>query len=255
MSRSLEGKTALVTGASRGLGRAMAEALAQEGALVALNYANNDAAARETLAAVEAMGGKAFLLKTELGSFESAEKVAAALDEELKSRTGDGGLDILINNAGGGPTADLDATTPEIFEKILSDNLRGPFYLTKVLKPRLRQNGRVIFVSSVGARKAMPPFVVYAVCKSGIETFTKVMAQELGPRGITVNCIMPGVIASDANANIRADPAQKKYFEDSTMLRRFGEPADMAGVALSLVSENMSYVTAQVIEVSGGLFF
>lgn len=255
MSKTLEGKTALVTGASRGIGRAIARDLAEQGALVALNYASNDAAARETLSSIEAKGGQAFLVRKMLGSFESAVELTADLDRELTVRTGSSELDILINNAGGGPVHDVDSTTPEIFESVLSDNLRGPFYVTKTLKPRLRDGGRVIFMSSVGARKALPQYVVYALAKSAVETFTRVMAQELGPRGITVNCIMPGVIASDANADIRADPASKKFFEDNTLLRRFGEPSDLSGVALSLVSPQMGYVTGQIIEVSGGLFF
>lgn len=254
MSKALEGKTALVTGASRGLGRAMAQDLANLGAVVGINYASNDDAARETLASIEAKNGQAFLIKTALGSFEAAQKVAATLIAELTKRTGGSGLDILINNAGGGPVADVDATTPEIFEKVLSDNLRGPFYLTKVLKPTLRQGGRVIFLSSVGARKALPQYVVYALCKSAVETFTVVMAKELGPRGITVNCIMPGLIASDANAEIRANPETKKYFEDNILLGRIGEPSDLSGVAMALVSPLMGFVTGQVIEVSGGLF-
>lgn len=248
-------KTALVTGASRGLGRAIAQHLADQGALVALNYASNDEAAQETLASIEAKGGRAFLVKTPLGSFEAAQELADAVIGELEARTGESGLDFLINNAGGGPLADTDATTPEIFEKILSDNMRGPFYLTKVLKSHIRDNGRVIFMSSLGARKgrATPQYVVYAMAKSGVETFTEIMAKELGPRGITVNCIMPGLITSDANADIRANEAMTNYLVDNTMLRRIGQPEDIAGVTMSLLSPSMSFVTAQVIEVSGGL--
>ena len=253
-SRFLQGKTALVTGASRGLGRAIAQDLAAAGALVAINYASNEKAARETLASIEAKGGKGFLIRAMLGSYESAKQLGAALDAELTERTGSTGLDILVNNAGGGPIHDVDSTTPEIFEKVLADNLSGPFYVTKVLKPRLRRGGRVIFMSSLGARKALPQFVVYAIAKSAVETFTVVMAKELGPRGITVNCIMPGLIATDSNADIRSDPAQMKYFEANILLGRIGEPSDLSGVAMALVSEQMRFVTGQVIEVSGGLF-
>ena len=253
IDKFLEGKTALVTGASRGLGRAIAERLAELGALVALNYASNDDAARETLAAIEAAGGKAFLVKGAQGSYEAAEKLLAAMDAGLTERTGSAGLDILINNAGGGPKADIEATTPEIFEKIFSDNLRGPFYVTKLLKPRMRSGGSIIYMSSLGARTALTDYVAYAMSKSAIETFTVVMAKEFGPENITVNCISPGLIASDSNADIRANDDVRTYLEQTTPLRRLGVPADSAGVVESLVSEKMSYVTGQIIEVSGGM--
>lgn len=254
MDKFLEGKTALITGGSRGLGRAVAEEYAALGALVAINYASNDGAARETLEAIEAKGGRAFLIKSPQGSYEAAEELTRALDKGLQDRTGTTGLDILVNNAGGGPIADIDATTPEIFEKILGDNMRGPFYVTKLLKPRLRDGGRVIFLSSLGARKALPQYVVYAMSKRGIETLTVVMAKELGPRNITVNCISPGIIASDANADIRADGEATATFAKTTALNRLGIPSDLSGVAVALASPQMGYVTGQLIEVSGGMW-
>lgn len=253
MDRIFEGKTVLVTGSSRGLGRAIALAFAELGALVAINYASNDTAAQETIAAVEAQGGKAFLLKCPLGSLEAAQELLSALDKELFERTGSTGLDILVNNAGGGQVADLDATTPEIFEKVISDNLRAPFYVTKLLKSRLREGGRVINVGSLGARTAVQDYIVYAMSKRALETFTVVLAKELGPQNITVNCINPGLIESDSNVHVRADDALRNHLLQSTPLRRFGVPSDFAGVAVSLASSNMSYVTGQVIEVSGGM--
>ena len=252
-NKFLEGKTALVTGASRGLGRAIAEDLASLGALVAINYASNDKAAQDTLEAIEAKGGKAFLVKVTQGSYEAAEQLVAKLDAELMARTGSTGLDILVNNAGGGPRADIEATTPEIFEKIVSDNMRGPFYITKLLKPRMRPGGRLIYMSSLGARTALADYVAYAMSKSAIETFTVVMAKEFGPANITVNCISPGLVASDANADIRANDEIRTYLEQTTPLRRLGVPSDISGVVVSLVSEKMSYVTGQIIEVSGGM--
>lgn len=254
MDRFLDGKTALVTGASRGLGRGIAQQLAALGALVAINYANNAKAADETLELVEHAGGRGFIVQGLLGSYESAERLAAALDIELKKRTGQTGIDILVNNAGGGQLAGIEQTTPAILEKTVADNLTGPFYVTKVLMPRLRQGGRVINMSSKGASGALPQYIVYAMCKSGIETFTIALAKELGPRGITVNCISPGLISSDSNADIRANPAMTKFMVDNTLLGRLGLPADIAGVVKALVSPDMSFVTAQIIEVSGGLF-
>jgi 3-oxoacyl-[acyl-carrier protein] reductase len=253
MEKPLEGKTALVTGASRGLGRASAEALARLGALVAINYASNDKAAQDTLSAIEADGGQAFLIKSPQGTYEAAVEMAAALETGLKLRTGSGGLDILLNNAGGGPVHTIDTTTPEIFQKVLSDNFSGAFWATKLLKPKLRDGGRVIFVSSLGARNALPDYVIYACAKSAVETLTVIMAKELGPRGITVNCLMPGMIASDANADLRANEQIKQHLEANTAMRRLGEPEDFSGAVLALVSPQMGYVTGQVIVVSGGM--
>jgi 3-oxoacyl-[acyl-carrier protein] reductase len=252
-SKFLQGKNALVTGASRGLGRAVAQELAALGALVAVNYASNDRAARETLALIEGAGGQAFLVKRELGSLESAEKLAAALDEEFSRRTGNTGLDILVNNAGGGVLANIDATTAAILEKTVADNFTGPFYVTKVLKSRLRSGGHVINMSSEAARTALAQYVVYSMCKAAINTFTVIMAKELGPRGITVNAIMPGLISTDSNADIRADAATTKFIVDNTLLGRLGEPSDIAGVVRAFVSPQMGFVTGQIITVSGGL--
>jgi NAD(P)-dependent dehydrogenase (short-subunit alcohol dehydrogenase family) len=254
MDRLLEGKTALVTGASRGLGRAVAEEFAALGALVAINYASNDAAAHDTLAAIEANGGRAFLIKSAQGSYEAAQELTAALDAGLLERAGSTALDILVNNAGGGPVHTIDDTTPEIFEKVLGDNLRGPFFVTKLLKSRMREGGSVIFLSSLGARAALPQYVVYALSKRAIETLTVVMAKELGPKDITVNCISPGIIASDANADIRANEELANSFAQTMALKRLGVPSDLSGVAVSLVSPRMGYVTGQIIEVSGGMW-
>jgi len=253
MTKPLEGKTALVTGASRGLGRATAEALARLGAIVAINYASNDTAAQDVLQAIEAEGGKAFLIKSPQGSYEAAVEMVEALDVGLKERTGSGDLDILINNAGGGPVHTIDDTSPEVFEKVMGDNFTGAFYATKLLKARMRDGGRVVFVSSLGAKSALPQYVIYACAKSAIETLTVVVAKELGPRGITVNCLMPGMIASDANADLRADEQTKAYLEQNTCLRRLGVPSDFSGAVVSLVSPEMGYITGQVIEVSGGM--
>lgn len=253
MDRFLEGKTALVTGASRGLGRAIAEAYAELGATVAINYASSDKAAQEVLEGIEAKGGKAFLIKCPLGTYEAAEQLVAALDEGLQERTGDTGLDILVNNAGGGPVASIDATTPEVFEEIMSLNMRAPFFVTKLLKPRLRDGGRVINVGSLGARTAVADYAVYAMSKRALETFTVLLAKDLGPRGITANCINPGLIESDANVHVRSNEDISAYLLNTTPMRRFGVPTDFAGVASCLASPNMCYVTGQIIEVAGGM--
>jgi len=253
MELTLAGKTALVTGASRGLGRKIAEDFAALGATVAINYASSDDAAREVLEGIEAKGGKAFLIKCPLGTFESAVELAEELDKGLMERIGDTGLDILVNNAGGGPVANIDATTPDLFEEIMSLNMRAPFFVTQQLKPQLRNGGRVINVGSLGARTAVADYVVYAMSKRALETFTIVLAKDLGRRSITVNCINPGLIESDANIHVRENEELKAYLESTTPMGRFGIPSDFSGVAVSLVSPQMGYVTGQIIEVSGGM--
>ncbi len=247
------GKTVLVTGASRGLGRKMAEQFAALGALVAINYASSDAAAREVLEGIEAQGGNAFLIKCPLGTYDAAVELAEALKAGLLERTGDTGLDILINNAGGGPVANFDATTPELFEEIMALNMRAPFFVTQLLKPHLREGGRVINVGSLGARTAVVDYAVYAMSKRALETFTVLLAKDLGSRNITVNCINPGLIESDANAHVRADESIAAYLKNTTPMRRFGMAQDFAGVAISLASPAMGYVTGQIIEVAGGM--
>ena len=254
MDKFLKGKTAVVTGASRGLGRGIAVELARLGALVAINYANNEAAARETLALVEAVGGEGFLVQSELGSLESARKLAAGVNAEFQARTGSTGIDILINNAGGGVMADIVETTPAIMEKTIGDNFTGPFYVTQVFLAQLREGARIVNMSSKAASQSLSQYIVYSMCKAGLHTFTIAMARDLGPRGITVNCIMPGLITSDSNADIRANPEMTKFMTDNIRLGRLGQPEDIAGVVKALVSPDMSFVTGQIVEVSGGMF-
>lgn len=248
----LDGKTALVTGASRNLGRGIAERLADSGALVALNYAANDAAAQEVLAAIEAKGGRAFLVKQELGTAEAAEALAAATTAGLEQRTGSPGLDILVNNVGGGDYATIAMATPEIFESTVSNNLRAPFFLTRALIPNLRDGGRVINLSSAASRLALSEVIVYSMCKAAVDVFTVALARELGPRGITVNAVAPGFNETESNAAQASDPAVRKQIEDLTTLGRFGTVADIANTVHALASPDMGWVTGQIVESSGG---
>jgi len=254
MTKVLQGKTALVTGASRGLGRATAQKLAASGALVAINYATNEEAAHETLASIEAKGGQGFLIRKVLGTSRSAEELAAALDAELTKRTGDPGLDILVNNVGGGVYATIDQTTPEIYETTVSNNMGATFWVTRAVKPRLRQNGRVINLGSEASRIALKDVCVYTMCKAAVNVFTVMMAKELGSRRITVNCLMPGFLHTDVNDQQVNDPEIRKHFEQNTLIGRIGEPDDLASVAHDLATPAWGFVTGQIIEVSGGLF-
>ena len=194
MPGDLHGKTALVTGASRGIGRATAERLAASGAIVGVHYAKNTKAAAEALSSIEAKGGQAFLIQAEFGRPGAVDKVVSELEAELLRRTGDAGLDILINNAGGGGYATVPETTEESYDRTFDLNTRTPFFLTQKLLPRLRSGGSVINISSEATRLHLVNTVAYSMAKSALEDFTICLAKEIGPRGIRVNAVKPGVI-------------------------------------------------------------
>ena len=192
MGDALAGKTALVTGGSRGLGQEIAEKLAAEGALVAVNYAENRVAADSAVARIAAAGGQAFAVQAKLGGEAEALKLAAAIDQEFTARSGSAGLDILVNNIGGGEYAPILDVSEEFYDQMMANNLRGPFFLTRALHGRINDFGRVINLSSVGARLTDPGIIVYTMAKAAVDAFTRVLAAELGPRGITVNAVAPG---------------------------------------------------------------
>ena len=252
MERTLAGKTALVTGGSRGLGQAIAEKLAAEGALVAVNYAENHAAAEASVARINAAGGQAFAVQAKLGGEAEAVRLANAIAAEFTARTGQDGLDILVNNIGGGGYAPMLDVTEEFYDQMMDNNLRGAFFLTKVLHRRINDFGRVINLSSVGARLSDPSIIVYTMAKSALDALTRVMAAELGPRGITVNAVAPGFTAGETNDYIAADPVAAKSVIGVTALRRFGQPEEIADIVFALASPLGRWVTAQSIEASGG---
>ena len=252
MEKTLAGKTALVTGGSRGLGQAIAEKLAAQGALVAVNYAENRTAADATVARIAAAGGQAFAVQAKLGGEAEARKLADAIDVEFTARTGSNGLDVLVNNIGGGDYAPMLDVTEEFYDQLMANNLRGAFFLTKVLHGRLNEFGRVINLSSVGARLTDPGIIVYTMAKAALDAFTRVMAAELGPRGITVNAVAPGFTSGETNDYIAADPAAARTVTDVTALRRFGLPDEIADIVYALASPLGRWVTAQTIEASGG---
>jgi 3-oxoacyl-[acyl-carrier protein] reductase len=253
MTKVLQGKTALVTGASRGIGRCIAQRLGGAGALVAINYAANETAARETLKLVEAEGGKGFLIHGALGTPEAATQVAGSLKDGLIKHTGKANLDIIVNNVGGTVYANIETTTPEIYTKIIADNVGSTFFMTQAVLPQMGSGGRVINISSAGARLALEPLLVYSMSKSAVNTFTRALAKELGPRGITVNAVAPGYIETDAVADDKNNPEIVKYATAMTALGRpFGKPEEVAEVVYNLATPAMGWVTGQIIEASGG---
>lgn len=248
----LAGKTALVTGASRGLGVHMAMRLAAAGALVAVNYASDAAAAADTVRRIEDAGGAAFAIQARLGDEAAAEDLAARLAAELTARTGSASLDILVNNIGGGDYGPITAADEPFYDQVFSNNVRGPFFLTRALYDAIADNGRVINISSAGARLTDPNIIVYTMAKAAVEAFTRVLAQDMGKRGITVNSVAPGFTAGPTNDYIVNDPVAAKAVTDITALNRFGQPEEIAEVVYFLASEMGRWVTAQHIEASGG---
>ncbi|MFJ9121529.1 SDR family oxidoreductase [Streptomyces sp. NPDC102394] len=250
---SLTGKTALVTGGSRGIGRATAERLGREGALVAVHYGRNTAAADEVTAAIRAAGGAAFSVRAELGAIGDVETLWAEFDRQVLEHGDHAGLDILVNNAGITPRGHIEETTPEAFDEVFAVNVRAPFFLVQQGLKRLRDGGRIINVSSGATRIALTDIIAYSMTKGAIDTFTLTLAKAIGHRGITVNSVAPGIVDTDMNASwLRGNDAAEQSAADLSALGRVGRPTDVADVVAFLASDDSRWVTGQVIDATGG---
>jgi NAD(P)-dependent dehydrogenase (short-subunit alcohol dehydrogenase family) len=248
---SLAGKTALVTGASRGIGRAVALKLAQRGALVAVHYGHGRAEADKVVRVIAQEGGSAFSIGADLMQPTCADTLFEALDAELTSRTGARDLDILVNNAGIGPRALIEKVSAEALDAIVAINLKAPFRIIQQASPRLRSGGRIINVSSMATQNAFPELAAYVAAKGGFESLTLSLAQHFGARGITVNAVLPGATATEMNPAF-ADPAIAQRVAASTALGRVGTPDDVADVITFLASDEARWITGQRLQVSGG---
>jgi 3-oxoacyl-[acyl-carrier protein] reductase len=250
MQYSLQGKTALVTGASRGIGRAIAQRLAIDGAMIAIHYGGNDAAANETLQAIEQMGGQAFLVKAELGANGGVDTLFSKLEKALTGRP----LGILVNNAAVAPQIALDQTTVEEFDRIFAINVRAPFFIIQRALPLMPDGGRIINISS-GVTWFATPATVYSMTKGALNVLSRSLANSLGSRNITVNTISPGITDTDMNPSIRDKDAKAlERVAGMTALGRPGRPADIADAVAFLASDDGRWVTGQTLEVNGGLF-
>ena len=252
MSLPLKDKTALVTGGSRGIGRAIAERLANDGATVALTYNTNKASADEAVRAIEVAGGKAFALQADFVSAESIPLLFERLDGELSRHLGKNTLDILVNNAGCPGFGGVTDATPKSWDAIFAVYARAPFFIVQAALSRLSQGGRIINISSGFATQPAPTASMYSMAKASINTLTHVLAMEMGARNITVNAVAPGWTRTDMNAVVRENSDITKGIEADTALGRFGEPSEIAAVVAFLASDEGRWVTAQVIEASGG---
>jgi NAD(P)-dependent dehydrogenase (short-subunit alcohol dehydrogenase family) len=251
MSRPLESKIALVTGASRGIGRAIAERLAADGALVAVHYGKNRAAADETVAAIVGKGGSAFAIGADLAAKDGVRVLYAALDKELTARTGSTKLDILVNNAAIAPFVGFDDTTEAVLDEIYTVNVKSPFFITQEASKRLRDGGRVVFISSGVVRTPFPDVAAYSALKAPLDNLVKTLGVVLGPRSITVNAVSPGAIATDMGSFLN-DPAMAEGVKAKQALKRIGQADDIADVVGFVSSPDARWVTGQVIEASGG---
>ena len=249
----LKGKIAVVTGGSRGIGRAIAERLAEDGALVCVNYRGNAEAAAEVIREIEAAGGEAFSIPADVGSVEQIGRFFEALDAELTSRKGDRRFDILVNNAGVADVGSWDSTTEDQFDRVFATNVKGPFFITQHAAARIRDGGRIINVSSNLSRHPMGGFLAYCMTKAALDNFTQGLAGDLGKRGITVNILAPGLTVTDLNATMRAQPGAEERYSAMTALGRIGKVEDIADAAAFLASPDSGWVTGIYLEASGGI--
>jgi len=248
----LTNKIALITGASRGIGKAIALRFAREGALVAVHYGRNRAAAEETLRAIERQNGAGFVVGEVLGSRASCAALMGKVDAELEKRTGSNRFDILVNNAGIAPAGKLEDTSEELFDELFGLNVKTPFFLTQEAAPRLRDGGRIINLTSGISHRAVPERLPYAMTKGALDVFTRTVARALAPRGITVNGLAPGFIETDMNAELFRDPKARERAAKVSAFQRIGTPEDLVGVAAFLASDDAHWVTGHYMDATGG---
>jgi NAD(P)-dependent dehydrogenase (short-subunit alcohol dehydrogenase family) len=249
---TLAGKIALVTGASRGIGRAIARRLAADGAVVAVHYRHDTSAAEETVADIESVGGQGFPIAADLAEPDAAQILFTRLESRLRADTGHPRLDILVNNASildRGTVDDLDVAA---FDRMVAVNTRAPLFLVQRALPLMGHGGRIINITSPVTRTA-PPQIAYVMSKAALDALTRTLAPVLGPRGLTVTAVAPGLVATDMMPEL-ADPAVRERAIAGSSLRRLGEPLDVADVVAFLASHDARAITGQVIDASGGLY-
>ncbi|MET9769303.1 SDR family oxidoreductase [Streptomyces sp. NPDC006415] len=245
---SLTGKTALVTGGSRGIGRGIAERLGRDGAVVGVHYGRDEAAALKTVAAIEEAGGRAFPVGAELAAPGSAAALWAAFDEHAD------GVDILVNNAGIGASRNFAQIEEEEYDRLFDVNTKAPFFLTRLGLDRLRDGGRVINISTGLSHAAMmPDLIAYAMTKGALDVFTRYLSKVLGSRGITVNAVAPGLVDTDSTSDrLRASDETWAAAASLATLGKVGTPADIADVVAFLASDDGRWITGHWIDATGG---
>ena len=247
-------RIALITGASRGLGRSAALHLAAQGVQLIITYKDNAGPAQEVVAQIEALGSRAVALRLDVGDSKGFAAFVQAVKTVLAQTWQRAQFDYLVNNAGVGFTAPFAETTEDQFDLLVNVHLKGTFFLTQQLLGLIADGGRIVNTSSGLARFTFPGYAAYAVMKGGVEVLTRYLAKELGPRGIRVNTIAPGAIETDFGGGTVRDNAQvNAHLRGLTALGRVGLPDDVGAAVAALLSEGNGWVTGQRIEVSGGM--
>lgn len=244
MSTSSHNKVAIVTGGSRGIGRAITERLARDGATVVVNYAQNQQKADETVAAVKAAGGQALAKQGDSANIADVRRLFEQSAAEL------GGVDIVVANAGVFWAVSTADCSEEQYDRMFAINTRGVFFLLQQAARHLRPGGRIICVSTGATRMALPGAGLYCASKAAVEQLVRALAVELAPRGITVNAISPGFTDTDMLAS--GGPEFQQYGASLSPFKRLGTPAEIANVVGFLASSEAAWITGQNIQASGG---
>lgn len=255
--KRLEGKVALVTGSSQGIGQAIAIRLAEEGADIVINYRSNPEGAEETLKKVKAAGGKChpaegFTLQADAGKVADVQRMITESVEHF------GQVDILVNNAGIEKNADFWDVTEADFDAVINVNLKGVFFATQAFvqhRKLVNQPGKVINISSVHEELPFPHFAAYCASKGGLKMLTRNLAIELAPLGITINNVAPGAIETPINTKLLNDPEKLSALLQNIPLKRLGKPSDVASMVAFLASSESDYVTGTTFFVDGGLLW
>jgi 3-oxoacyl-[acyl-carrier protein] reductase len=242
----LDGKTALVTGAGRGIGRGIAKRLAADGARVVINYSRSCAPAEDLAREIEAAGGRALTVGADVSDVSEIQAMFADLRQRVEH------LDILVNNAGRGSEGDgmLSAMTPAQFDALFSLNARGLFFVTQAALPLLRDGGKIVNLSSTTTRVRLPGLSAYAGSKAAVDAFTRCWSAELAPRRINVNSVVPGIVDTDLISHMSAERRARSVA--TVPLGRIGQPEDIADVVAFLASDKARWITGQEIVASGG---
>jgi NAD(P)-dependent dehydrogenase (short-subunit alcohol dehydrogenase family) len=245
----------LVTGGGRGLGKNAALKLASKGIGIILTWNSNEKEAQQVVDEIRQLGGKAAALPLNVGEISTFPLFVEQMQETLQTQWQCAGFDYLLNNAGIGINAPYADFTEAQFDQLLNIQFKGPFFLTQSLLPLIKQGGRILNVSTGLSRFALPGYSAYAAMKGAMEVLTRYQAKELGERGITANIIAPGAIETDfGGGNVRDNVQLNTYIASQTALGRVGLPDDIGDAIAALLSDELAWMTAQRIEVSGGMF-